>query len=189
MMTAMSKSDDFGFGTQIRKSPYFDATVRWGAKGFSVYNHMYIPRDFGDPEQNFWNLVNEAILCDVAVERQVEITGPDAAAFTQMLTCRDLSGAEAERIGLVSLCIDDADGPEPVMEEALTVAVELANGAQQAIRRTKRTLNHAYRMFEPSFDASVAYEFLGFLGPDAAEGWASHREKRAPDFSGGPTSE
>ena len=87
----MMKKDDFGFGTQIRKSPYFDATVRWGAKGFSVYNHMYIPRDFGDPEQNFWNLVNEAILCDVAVERQVEITGPDAAKFTQMLTCRDLS--------------------------------------------------------------------------------------------------
>lgn len=87
----MTQTDDFGFGTQIRKSPYFDATVRWGAKGFSVYNHMYIPRDFGDPEQNFWNLVNEAILCDVAVERQVEITGPDAAKFTQMLTCRDLS--------------------------------------------------------------------------------------------------
>ncbi len=84
-------ADDFGFGTQIRKSPYFDATVRWGAKGFSVYNHMYIPRDFGDPEQNFWNLVNDAILCDVAVERQVEITGPDAARFVQMLTPRDLS--------------------------------------------------------------------------------------------------
>jgi len=87
----MTQSDGFGFGTQIRKSPYFDATVRWGAKGFSVYNHMYIPRDFGDPEQNFWNLVNEAILCDVAVERQVEITGPDAAKFVQMLTPRDLS--------------------------------------------------------------------------------------------------
>lgn len=87
----MTQSDDFGFGTQIRKSPYFDATVRWGAKGFSVYNHMYIPRDFGDPEQNFWNLVNDAILCDVAVERQVEITGPDAARFVQMLTPRDLS--------------------------------------------------------------------------------------------------
>jgi len=81
---------DFGFGTQIRKSPYFDATVRWGATGFSVYNHMYIPRDFGDPVQNFWNLVNKAILCDVAVERQVEITGPDAARFTQLLTPRDL---------------------------------------------------------------------------------------------------
>ena len=87
----MTQTDDFGFGTQIRKSPYFDATVRWGAKGFSVYNHMYIPRDFGDPEQNFWNLVNEAILCDVAVERQVEITGPDAARFVQMMTPRDLS--------------------------------------------------------------------------------------------------
>ncbi|MEK9706140.1 MAG: glycine cleavage system protein T, partial [Paracoccaceae bacterium] len=44
----MSQLTDFGFGTQIRKSPYFDATVRWGAQGFSVYNHMYIPRDFGD---------------------------------------------------------------------------------------------------------------------------------------------
>jgi glycine cleavage system aminomethyltransferase T len=87
----MTQPEDFGFGTQIRKSPYFDATVRWGAQGFSVYNHMYIPRDFGDPEQNFWNLVNDAILCDVAVERQVEISGPDAAKFTQMLTPRDLS--------------------------------------------------------------------------------------------------
>ena len=84
-------TDDFGFGTQIRKSPYFDSTVKWGAKGFSVYNHMYIPRDFGDPEQNFWNLINDAILCDVAVERQVEITGPDAEKFTQLLTPRDLS--------------------------------------------------------------------------------------------------
>lgn len=88
----MTPSDAFGFGTQIRKSPYFDATVRWGAKAFSVYNHMYIPRDFGDPVRNFWNLVNDAILCDVAVERQVEITGPDAARFTQMLTPRNLSG-------------------------------------------------------------------------------------------------
>tara|TARA_B100000614_G_scaffold80760_1_gene72202 strand:- start:152 stop:1294 length:1143 start_codon:yes stop_codon:yes gene_type:complete len=82
---------NFGFGTQIRKSPFFNATVRWGAKGFSVYNHMYIPRDFGDPEQNFWNLIEKAILCDVAVERQVEITGPDAYKFVQILTPRDLS--------------------------------------------------------------------------------------------------
>ena len=91
----MSTTSNFGFGTQIRKSPYFDATVRWGAKDFSVYNHMYIPRDFGDPEQNFWNLVNDAILCDVAVERQVEITGPDAAKFVQMLTPRNLSKMQA----------------------------------------------------------------------------------------------
>ena len=88
---AQSINNEISFGTQVRKSPYFDATVRWGAKGFSVYNHMYIPRDFGDAIQNFWNLVNEAILCDVAVERQVEITGPDAANFAQLLTPRNLS--------------------------------------------------------------------------------------------------
>ena len=52
---------------------------------------MYIPRDFGNPEENFWNIVNNAILCDVTVERQVEITGPDAVKFIQMLTPRDLS--------------------------------------------------------------------------------------------------
>ena len=83
--------NDFGFGTQIRKSPFFDATLRWGAKDFSVYNHMYIPRDFGDPVKNFWNLINTAILCDVSVERQVEITGSDAAEFVQYLTPRDIS--------------------------------------------------------------------------------------------------
>ena len=79
------------FGSQIRKSPYFAATQRWGCQGYSVYNHMYIPRSFGDPQANFWNLVNNAILCDVAVERQVEITGPDAAQFAQLLTPRNLA--------------------------------------------------------------------------------------------------
>jgi aminomethyltransferase len=96
----MASSEDamvnrLSFGTQIRKSPFTNAALRWGATGFSVYNHMYIARDFGDREQNFWNLVNEAILCDVGVERQVEITGPDAARFTQYLSCRDLSTCEA----------------------------------------------------------------------------------------------
>jgi aminomethyltransferase len=102
------KNNDFGFGTQIRKSPYFNATVRWGAKGFSVYNHMYIPRDFGDPEKNFWNLINDAILCDVAVERQVEITGPDAEKFTQLLTTRDLSKLSINQCKYV--LITNADG-------------------------------------------------------------------------------
>ena len=108
-----------------------------------------------------------------------------AKAKYYLLTCRDLSGEEAERIGLVSLCVDD----DAVMDEALQVAVELSNGAQQAIRWTKRTLNHAYRMFEPAFDASIAYEMLGFMGPDSGEGVASHRERRDPDFLGLPTSE
>jgi aminomethyltransferase len=99
----MSKLKDFGFGTQIRKSPFFDATVRWGAKDFSVYNHMYIPRDFGDPEQNFWNLINEAILCDVAVERQVQVKGPDASKFVQMMTPRDLSNMKVGQCKYVIL--------------------------------------------------------------------------------------
>ena len=86
-----NKVGNVGFGTQVRRSPYFAATQRWGAAGYSVYNHMYIPRDFGSPEDNFWSLINDAILCDVAVERQVEITGPDAARFVQYLTPRDLS--------------------------------------------------------------------------------------------------
>ena len=99
----MNKLNDFGFGTQIRKGPFFDATVRWGAKGFSVYNHMYIPRDFGDPEQNFWNLINDAILCDVAVERQVQIKGPDAGKFVQMMSPRDLSNMQVGQCKYVIL--------------------------------------------------------------------------------------
>jgi aminomethyltransferase len=95
--------NDFGFGTQIRKSPFFNATVRWGAQGFSVYNHMYIPRDFGDPEQNFWNLLNDAILCDVAVERQVQIKGPDASKFVQMMSPRDLSNMQVGQCKYVIL--------------------------------------------------------------------------------------
>lgn len=104
----MAQQQTFGFGTQIRKSPYFDATCRWGAAAFSVYNHMHIPRDFGDPVANFWNLVERAILCDVAVERQVEITGPDAARFTQMLTPRDLSKMAVGQCKYV--LITNADG-------------------------------------------------------------------------------
>ncbi|MDB9985804.1 glycine cleavage system protein T [Pelagibacterales bacterium] len=100
-------SENFGFGTQIRKSPYFNATVRWGAKEFSVYNHMYIPRDFGNPEENFWNLVNNSILCDVAVERQVEITGPDAFQFIQLLTPRDLSKLEVGQCKYVLITNND----------------------------------------------------------------------------------
>jgi aminomethyltransferase len=100
---------NFGFGTQIRKSPYFDSTVKWGATGFSVYNHMYIPRDFGSPEQNFWNLIEKAILCDVAVERQVEITGPDAYKFLQILTPRDLSKLSVGQCKYI-LIVNDGGG-------------------------------------------------------------------------------
>ena len=101
-----------------------------------------------------------------------------------LLTCDTLTGEEAERIGLVSLCVDD----DQVQTRALEVAVQLAGMAQAAIRWTKHTLNHWYRQAGPIFDASLAYEFYGFGGPDAREGLMSHREKRAPEFTG-PTSE
>jgi enoyl-CoA hydratase len=107
-----------------------------------------------------------------------------AKAKYLLLTCDPLSGEEAERIGLVSLCVDD----DRVQERALEIAVQLAGGAQSAIRWTKHTLNHWYRTQMPLFDASLAYEFYGFGGPDAREGLASHREKRSPSFNG-PTSE
>jgi len=103
-----------------------------------------------------------------------------AKAKYYLLTCDTLTGEEAERIGLVSLCVDDAR----VQERALAIAEQLANGAQSALRYTKQTLNGWYRAFGPSFDASLALEFIGFGGPDAREGVASHREKRAPKFSG-----
>ncbi|MGD9793740.1 MAG: enoyl-CoA hydratase/isomerase family protein [Acidimicrobiia bacterium] len=107
-----------------------------------------------------------------------------AKAKYYLLTCDSLYGEEAERLGLVSLCVDD----DQVKQRALEVAVQLAGGAQSAIRWTKHTLNHWYRQMAPAFDASLAYEFYGFGGPDAAEGVASHREKRPPVFNG-PTSE
>ena len=76
---------------RIRKSPYFEATRRYGAKEFSVYNQMYLPMGYSDPETEFWNLVNNVTLWDVAAQRIVEITGPDALAFTNLLTPRDLT--------------------------------------------------------------------------------------------------
>ncbi len=107
-----------------------------------------------------------------------------AKAKYYLLTCETLTGEEAERIGLVSLCVED----DLVHDRALEVARTLAGGAQSALRWTKHTLNHWYRAMGPAFDASLAYEFYGFGGPDAREGLASHREKREPRFTG-PTSE
>jgi len=101
-----------------------------------------------------------------------------AKAKYYLLTCDPLSGAEAERIGLVSLCVPD----EALDAKALEVATKLANGAQQAIRWTKLSLNNWLRQAGPTFDASAALEMLGFTGPEAREGLASHREKRKPKF-------
>jgi enoyl-CoA hydratase len=101
-----------------------------------------------------------------------------AKAKYYLLTCDTLTGEEAERIGLVSMCVDD----DELQDKALEVATRLAGMAQPALRFTKHTLNHWYRQAGPIFDASLALEFLGFNGADVREGLASHREKRAPQF-------
>jgi len=102
-----------------------------------------------------------------------------AKAKYYLLLCDPLTGEEAERIGLVSLAVDD----DKLDEAALNAATRLANMAPSAIRWTKYSLNNWLRQAGPTFDASLALEFLGFTGPDAREGVASFREKRKPNFS------
>src|SRR3954465_15107831 len=105
-----------------------------------------------------------------------------AKAKYYLLTCEQISGEEAERIGLVSLTCEEAE----LQQKALEVARKLAAGAQTALRWTKYSLNNWLRMAGPAFDASLALEMLGFSGPEAKEGVASHREKRKPSFPAEP---
>jgi glycine cleavage system aminomethyltransferase T len=79
------------FGPWYRKSPFFDATLRWGCKAYDVYNHMYLPAYFDELVAEYWALVNDVTLWDVGVERVVQISGPDGFALANMLTCRDLT--------------------------------------------------------------------------------------------------
>jgi len=101
-----------------------------------------------------------------------------AKAKYHLLLCEPLSGEEAERIGLVSLAVDEAE----LLPRAYALADRLAAGSQGAIRFTKYALNNWLRQAGPTFDASLALEFMGFAGPDVREGVASLRERRAPKF-------
>ena len=101
-----------------------------------------------------------------------------AKAKYYLMTAEFLNGKEAERIGLVSLCVPRAQ----LMEKALATADKLAKGSQPAIRYTKRSLNNWMRLYQPAFDASLALEMLCFLGDDAKEGVAAMLEKREPKF-------
>jgi len=78
-------------GARLRRSPYFEATRRYGCRAYTVYNHMFLPSYYDDPVSEYWHLLEHVTLWDVSVERQVEITGPDAFRFTSLLTPRDLS--------------------------------------------------------------------------------------------------
>ncbi|TWG85269.1 enoyl-CoA hydratase [Cupriavidus gilardii J11] len=103
-----------------------------------------------------------------------------AKAKYYLMLCESVSGEEAERIGLVSLAVDESE----LVDRAFDVARRLAEGSQSAIRWTKYALNNWLRMAGPAFDTSLALEFMGFAGPDVREGVASLREKRPPRFDG-----
>jgi enoyl-CoA hydratase len=96
-----------------------------------------------------------------------------------LMTSDPLTGEEAERIGLVTFCVDDAD----VDDRALEIAARLAQGAPSAIRWTKQSLNNWLRAAWPSFEASLAFGMLGFTGPEAREGLTALQEKRPPKFN------
>jgi len=101
-----------------------------------------------------------------------------AKAKYYLLTCDQMSGEEAERVGLVSRCVDD----DKLLEVAREVAGRLSAGSQEALQLTKHSLNNWYRQHGAVFEASLGYEFLGFGGPDVVEGVASHRARRPPKF-------
>ena len=107
-MTTQHNTPTLSIGPRVRKSPYFDATIRAGAKAFTVYNHMYMPTCYSDSVSEYWNIVQGVTLWDVACERQVEISGPDALALTQMLTPRDVASCPVDRCRYV--IFTDSDG-------------------------------------------------------------------------------
>ncbi len=107
-------------GPRVRKSPYFDATRRYGAKAFTVYNHMFMPTSYTDPVTEYWSLVSDVTLWDVACQRQIEISGPDAFQFVQMLTPRDMSKCQVGQCQY--LVITDADGG--IINDAVLLRIE-----------------------------------------------------------------
>jgi glycine cleavage system T protein len=94
-------------GARLRRTPFFEATQRYGARGYTVYNHTLFPICFAELEEEYWHLINHVTLWDVSVERQVEITGPDAFEFTNRLTPRDLSKCAVGQGKYVAITADD----------------------------------------------------------------------------------
>ncbi len=106
-MTELNSSFPFFHATYYKKSPYYQRTVEAGCTSWDLYNHMLIPTLYDDDVKEYWHLVEKVTLWDVAVERQVEITGPDAARFTQLLTPRDLSQTQPGQCKYVLICAPD----------------------------------------------------------------------------------
>ena len=107
-------------GPRVRKSPFFDATRRYGAKAFTIYNHMFMPTLYTDSTTEYWSLVNDVTVWDVACQRQIEISGPDASRFVQILTPRDMSKCQVGQCQY--LVITDANGG--IINDAVLLRIE-----------------------------------------------------------------
>lgn len=106
-MSDQSLDSLISFGPRVRKSPFFEATLRHGARAFTIYNHTYLPASYGDNVADYWSLVNDVTLWDVACQRQVQISGPDAFEFIQFLTPRDMSKCEVGQCQYMALTNQD----------------------------------------------------------------------------------
>ena len=107
-MTATSDTPLIHIGPRVHKSPFYEATRRYGANMFSIYNHTYMATTYGDSVAEYWSLVNDVTLWDVTCQRQIEISGPDAFKFIQFLTPRDLSKCQVGQCRY--LLLTDNDG-------------------------------------------------------------------------------
>jgi aminomethyltransferase len=107
MNTGTEMPFSLGIGSNIRKSPYFDATVADGVQSFSVYNHMYLPAHFGDPQAEYERLLNGVVMWDVGAQRQVELLGPDAAQLVQYICARNISDTAVGQGRYVPICNHD----------------------------------------------------------------------------------
>ena len=119
----MSNTDPsayISFGSRIRKSPFYNSTRKYGAKGFTIYNHMYMPTVYTSAEEEYFSLVNDVTMWDVAAERQIEISGPDAYAFVRTLTPRNLEKCEIGHCLYVLLTGEDGG----IMNDAVLLRLQ-----------------------------------------------------------------
>ena len=150
----MSEPFDMGLvqrGARNRRTPYYEATQRYGPKGFTVYNHMYFPIRFDSFEAEFDALLNRVTLWDVAVERCLEISGPDGFTFAQLLTPRDLSKCAVGQAKYVLIC--DRDGGivnDPVLTRMDETTFWFALASSDALLFA-RGLKNAY----PDLDVTI----------------------------------
>jgi glycine cleavage system aminomethyltransferase T len=119
-MSSTTKAPLISIGPRVRKSPFFDATVRYGAEAFTVYNHTYLPTSYGDNVRDYWSLVNDVTLWDVTCQKQIQVTGPDAPKLIEMLSPRDMSGCE---VGMCQyILLTDENGG--IVNDAVMLRVE-----------------------------------------------------------------